>query len=340
MSAYRRIIVGAHDSPTSPVAETTAALLAKQLGAELILINVSDDTDAVHGNGDEVLRSAVERARALDIEARPEQRTGEAATSIVNAAADLRADLLVIGDHGMGPASRFSIGGIPSQVAHHSPIDILVVRSSDPEIGHHTYKKFLLATDGSLTAHQATRHGHALAQDLGAEVAVIYVGDELIGDIVLRDTAVRLGGDEMERIVAKGKPAAQISNHASDYDLVVVGNKGMTGSLRYIQQVVPNRVAHESPSDVLIVKTVSRSLFDLRPGEGGVVEIDGEKVAAYLHDDGTSYVLSARCQHMGCIVDWNSRAKTWDCPCHGSRYEYTGAIINGPTTKPLPPVEV
>ena len=322
------------------MAETTAALLAKQLGAELILIHVSDDSGGTHGRGDEILQSAVERARVLGVEAQAEHRTGEAATSIVAAAAELRADLLVIGDHGMGPASRFSVGGIPSQVAHHSPTDILVVRSSDPEIGPHTYEKFLLATDGSLTAHQATRHGHALAQDLGAEVALIYVGDELIGDIVLRDTAARLGGDEMERIVVKGKPAVQISNYASDYDLVVVGNKGMTGSLRYIQRVVPNRVAHEAPSDVLIAKTVSRSMFDLRPGEGAVVEVDGEKVAAYLHDDGTSYVLSARCQHMGCIVDWNSRAKTWDCPCHGSRYEYTGAIINGPTTKPLPPVEV
>ena len=339
MSAYRRLIVGADDSPTSPVAEATAARLAIQLEAELIIIHVNDDTEAA-GNGDEILRSAVERALALGVEAGAEQRTGEVATSIVAAAADLRADLLVIGDQGMGPASRFSIGGIPDQVAHHSPIDILVVRSSDPETAHHTYKRFLLAIDGSLTAHQATRHGHALAQDLGAEIALIYVGDELIGDIVLRDTAARLGGEGMERIVVKGNPAAQISKFASDHDLVVVGNKGMTGSLRYIQRVVPNRVAHEAPSDVLIAKTVSRSFFDLRPGEGAVVELDGEKVAAFLHEDGTTFALSARCQHMGCIVDWNSRAKTWDCPCHGSRYEYTGAIINGPTTKPLPPVEV
>ena len=113
----------------------------------------------------------------------------------------------------------------------------------------------------------------------------------------------------------------------------------MTGSRRYIQRAVPSRVAHEAGSDVLIVRTVSRSFFDLRPGEGAVVEVDGEKVAAYLHDDGTTYALSARCQHMGCIVDWNSRARTWDCPCHGSRYEYNGAIITGPTTKPLPPVQ-
>ena len=333
MSAYRRILVGAHGSPTSAVAEEVAARLAKQLGAELILINV-DET----GSGEDVLRAAADRARTLGAEVQTQHREGAVAESIVGAAAELHADLLVIGDHGMGPDSRFSLGGIPSQVAHHSPVDILVVRTSDPT-REHTYRRALLATDGSLTAHQATRHGYALAQALGAEVALIYVGDELIGDIVLRDTAARLDRDDIERIVVKGHPAVQISKHAGDHDLVVVGNKGMTGSRRYIQRAVPSRVAHEAGSDVLIVRTVSRSFFDLRPGEGAVVEVDGEKVAAYLHDDGTTYTLSARCQHMGCIVDWNSRARTWDCPCHGSRYEYSGAIINGPTTKPLPPAE-
>ena len=333
MSAYRRIIVGAHGSPTSAVAEEVAARLATQLGAELVLINV-DET----GSGEDVLRAAADRARTLGADAQTVHRDGAVAESIVAAAAELRADLLVIGDHGMGPDSRFSLGGIPSQVAHHSPVDILVVRTSDPT-REHAYRRALLATDGSLTAHQAARHGDALAQDLGAEVALIYVGDELIGDIVLRDTASRLDRDGIERIVINGNPAVQISKHAVDYDLVVVGNKGMTGSRRYIQRAVPSRVAHEAGSDVLIVRTVSRSFFDLRPGEGAVVEVDGEKVAAYLHDDGTTYTLSARCQHMGCIVDWNSRARTWDCPCHGSRYEYSGAIINGPTTKPLPPVQ-
>ena len=315
------------------MAEEVAARLATQLGAELILINV-DET----GSGEDVLRAAADRARTLGADAQTVHGDGAVAESIVAAAAELRADLLVIGDHGMGPDSRFSLGGIPSQVAHHSPVDILVVRTSDPT-REHAYRRALLATDGSLTAHQAARHGDALAQDLGAEVALIYVGDELIGDIVLRDTASRLDRDGIERIVINGNPAVQISKHAVDYDLVVVGNKGMTGSRRYIQRAVPSRVAHEAGSDVLIVRTVSRSFFDLRPGEGAVVEVDGEKVAAYLHDDGTTFALSARCQHMGCIVDWNSRARTWDCPCHGSRYEYSGAIITGPTTKPLPPVQ-
>ena len=337
MNSYRRILVGAHGSPTSAVAEETAARLAKQLGAELTLIHVGDDEVTT---GAHILREAVERARRVGIEAGAEHRNGEAATAIMAAAAELPADLLVIGDHGMGPANRFSLGGIPNQVAHHSPIDILVVRTAEPQIRQHTYGKILIATDGSLTAHQAARHGHALAQELGADVSLIYVGDALIGDIVLRDTAARLGGDEIERIAARGKPASQISRFAHDHDLLVVGNKGMTGSRRYIRRVVPHRVAHEAPSDVLIAKTVGRSFFDLRPGEGAVVEVEGEKVAAYVHDDGTTYMLSARCQHMGCIVGWNSRALTWDCPCHGSRYDYAGAIINGPTAKPLPPLRV
>ncbi len=315
------------------MAEEVAAQLAKQLEAELVLINV-DET----GSGADTLRAAADRARTLGVEAQTLHRQGAVAESIVAAAAELQADLLVIGNHGMGAESRFSLGGLPSQVAHHSPVDILVVRTSDPS-RKNTYSRILLATDGSLTAHQATRHGDALAQAIGAEVALVYVGDALIGDIVLRDTAARLDRDGIEQIVTKGNPAVQISRTAGDYDLVVVGNKGMTGSRRYIQRVVPSRVAHEAASDVLIVRTVSRSFFDLRPGEGAVVEVDGEKVAAYLDDDGTTFALSARCQHLGCIVDWNSRARTWDCPCHGSRYEFNGAIINGPTTKPLPPVQ-
>jgi nucleotide-binding universal stress UspA family protein len=316
------------------VAEQTAARLAKDLGAELILIHISDDLSAAT----EILQAAAGRAREIGVEVETAQRSGDVAESIMSAAAELLADLLVIGDHGMGSGSRFTIGGIPDQMAHDTPIDILVVRTAHPE-GRHTYRKVLIATDGSLTAHQASRHGHALAQALGAEVALIFVGDPLIGDIVLRDTAARLGGSEMERIVTKGNPGTQISKVARDHDLVVVGSKGMTGSRRFLQRVVPNRVAHEAQSDVLIAKTVGRQFFDLRPGEGAVVEVKGEKVAAYLHDDGATYMLSARCTHMGCVVGWNSRARTWDCPCHGSRYDYAGAVINGPAAKPLSPID-
>jgi nucleotide-binding universal stress UspA family protein/nitrite reductase/ring-hydroxylating ferredoxin subunit len=339
---YRKVLVGADGSATSAIAEQVAAELAARLRAQLVFVHVSDPGASESGDGQAILRSAVEGAAARGITAQTEHRTGEVATSIMAAASDLRADLLVIGDHGMGEASRFTLGGIPDRVAHFSPIDILVVRTSNPQTRRNTYAKVLIATDGSLTAHQAARRGYNLARALEAGVTLVYVGDEIIGDIVLRDTASRLGSDHIDRLIVKGNPGVRISRLAGSggHDLIVVGNKGMTGSRRYIRRVVPNRIAHEAPVDVLISKTVGRSLFDLRPGEGAVVEIEGEKVAAYVGDDGTFYTLSARCQHLGCTVGWNSRARTWDCPCHGSRYDSNGAVINGPTTKPLPPVQV
>ncbi|HJU81000.1 MAG TPA: universal stress protein [Acidimicrobiia bacterium] len=335
MSAYRRLLVGAHGTATSAVAEEVASRLANQLGAGLTLVHVGDDPVA----SAKILEEAVERARKSGVEAETVQHQGEIAQSIMTAATERLADLLVIGDHGIGSGSRFAMGGIPDQVAHNTPIDILVVRTSDPQNRPPSYRKVLIGTDGSLTAHQAARHGHALAEALGAAVSLMFVGDPLIGDIVLRDTSARLGGEKMNLIVAKGNPSAKISKAAGDHDLVVVGSKGMTGSRRYIQRVVPNRVAHDAPCDVLIAKTVGRQFFDLRPGEGAVVEVEGERVAAYLHEDGSTYLLSARCTHMGCVVGWNSRARTWDCPCHGSRYDYAGAVINGPAARPLPPLE-
>ncbi len=75
----------------------------------------------------------------------------------------------------------------------------------------------------------------------------------------------------------------------------------------------------------------------LAPGEGAVVSMDGEKVAASRDDDGKLHMVQAVCTHMGCVVHWNGAEKTWDCPCHGSRFMTDGAVINGPAIQALPP---
>ncbi len=75
--------------------------------------------------------------------------------------------------------------------------------------------------------------------------------------------------------------------------------------------------------------------IDIQPGEGKVVKIEGERVGAYRDEEGNFHLVNTTCPHMGCELNWNSAEKSWDCPCHGSRFTYKGEIIQGPAVKPL-----
>ncbi|TSD66440.1 FAD-dependent oxidoreductase [Inquilinus sp. KBS0705] len=79
----------------------------------------------------------------------------------------------------------------------------------------------------------------------------------------------------------------------------------------------------------------SDSLKSLQPGTGNVVEVDGKKVAAYRNEQGEVFALSPVCTHAGCIVKWNGEEKSWDCPCHGARYDIHGNVLTGPTVRSL-----
>jgi glycine/D-amino acid oxidase-like deaminating enzyme/nitrite reductase/ring-hydroxylating ferredoxin subunit len=79
-----------------------------------------------------------------------------------------------------------------------------------------------------------------------------------------------------------------------------------------------------------------KSLREVRRGSGKVIEVKGEKLAVYRDDRGATVKRSAVCTHMGCLVDWNEAERTWDCPCHGSRFKPDGAVIAGPAEAPLP----
>jgi nitrite reductase/ring-hydroxylating ferredoxin subunit len=76
---------------------------------------------------------------------------------------------------------------------------------------------------------------------------------------------------------------------------------------------------------------------ELAPGEGAIAELDGDRVAAFRDDDGRLHAVSARCTHMGCLVAWNTAERSWDCPCHGSRFDPDGNILQGPAVAPLEP---
>ena len=79
-----------------------------------------------------------------------------------------------------------------------------------------------------------------------------------------------------------------------------------------------------------------RSLRALKRGEGKILDIDGTRVAAYRDPTGAAIVRSAVCTHMGCAVAWNDAERTWDCPCHGSRFATDGSVVAGPAESPLP----
>jgi nitrite reductase/ring-hydroxylating ferredoxin subunit len=83
-----------------------------------------------------------------------------------------------------------------------------------------------------------------------------------------------------------------------------------------------------------------RDLSEVPLGEGRVVEIAGEKVAVYRGQDGEVQTVSPVCTHAACIVNWNAAEKTWDCPCHGSRFAADGRVLEGPAVKRLEPVQV
>jgi glycine/D-amino acid oxidase-like deaminating enzyme/nitrite reductase/ring-hydroxylating ferredoxin subunit len=71
-------------------------------------------------------------------------------------------------------------------------------------------------------------------------------------------------------------------------------------------------------------------------GEAELVKLDGRNYGAYKDDAGDYHLVGSECTHLKCIVKWNGDEKTWDCPCHGSRFTYMGLVLNGPANHPLP----
>ena len=343
---YRKLVVGTDGSVTATAARDAAIRLAKRFRAGLHVVCAYEPPRMNRRMAEDVIRRSLDAASRQKVESSGEIGQADPAEMILDAAERETADLIVVGNKGMGQATRFKLGSIPDRVAHFAPCDLLIVdttRSDRTKRADLGYKKLMAGTDGSPTASEAARKTFELAMLLRSSVTLVYVGDPVVGAITLEDTAKgRPEGVKVEPLVGQGEPADVLCQvaEAADIDLIVVGNKGMSGARRFLLGSVPNQVAHYAPTDVLIAKTVDRSVDDLAPGHGGVIDLEGEKLAVYKDEDGYLVALSPRCTHMGCTVDWNDADRTWDCPCHGSRYAVDGEVIQGPAAKALPTVHV
>lgn len=83
------------------------------------------------------------------------------------------------------------------------------------------------------------------------------------------------------------------------------------------------------------LQTSNANPEDLKKDEGTIIRIRGERKGAYRDTSGELHIVDTTCTHIGCEVEWNSGDRSWDCPCHGSRFSYTGEVIEGPAEKPL-----
>ncbi|MEX2584250.1 MAG: FAD-dependent oxidoreductase [Gemmatimonadota bacterium] len=89
----------------------------------------------------------------------------------------------------------------------------------------------------------------------------------------------------------------------------------------------------------LVLRSDADSVDEIAPGAGAVVRRGLKPVAVYRDAKGALHERSALCTHMQCVVRWNTRERSWDCPCHGSRFSPSGDVLTGPANHPLQPVE-
>lgn len=108
--------------------------------------------------------------------------------------------------------------------------------------------------------------------------------------------------------------------------------KPVTSAKNFIKENL--NVAKEFMADRISTPELEDTVT-LPPGAGEVVKFQGDRIAVYRDDDGQVFACSAVCTHMGCIVHWNGAEKSWDCPCHGSRFNYDGKVTQGPANKDL-----
>jgi nucleotide-binding universal stress UspA family protein/nitrite reductase/ring-hydroxylating ferredoxin subunit len=338
--AYRRILLATDGSATAETAEKIGIGLARSTKGSLTLVHAYEDP----AGAEAAVERAVRMAEDAGVKTQTVLSDDDPTSAVLEAAEDRNSDIIVIGSRGLFQEEQV-FGSVVRKVATHAPCDVLLTRARPdartlPEGA--PYRRMLIATDGSVTADRAARKGFALARRIDAEVTLLFVGHPKTGELVLEDTVATIAADaevEASTMIREGDAAQEIVSVAGTegFDLVVVGNRGLAGAKALILGSVPLHVAEFAPCDVLVTRTIAQSLDEIGKNEGGIVSVGDHKVAVYRDRKGNAHALTAKCTHMGCTVKWNPTERTWDCPCHGSRFSATGEVVNGPAAKPLAP---
>lgn len=161
-----------------------------------------------------------------------------------------------------------------------------------------------------------------LGRNPGGENVYIVTGDSgmglthgTLGGMIIRDL-----------ILGRDNPYAEL------YDPARKNVRGLPTFLKEQANVAAQYLDFFTGGDVA-------SAEQIPPGQGAVLREGMKKIACYRDASGVSHRMTAVCPHLGCIVHWDAAASTWDCPCHGSRFDSYGKVVNGPAISDLKPEE-
>ena len=273
---YDAVVVGTDGSPTSCRAVQRAALLGEALGAEVAVVTAyyrpsegevgpaseraSMPQESMVSSGYRAATDTAADAARFGQEVAPSAKVdivaveGNPAEVLIETAYRRGDALLVVGNQGMTGSQRFLLGSVPNKISHHAAGDVLITHtSSDTPVRPH--QRVLIGTDGSDTAKLAVDRGLSLAAALEAKVTLLSAGSRAEGVLEEAAEAAKKAGVDVTCVASSDEPADAIVSAAEDHDLVVVGNKGMTGAGRFLLGSVPNKVSHHVGADLLIVRT-------------------------------------------------------------------------------------
>jgi Rieske Fe-S protein len=108
--------------------------------------------------------------------------------------------------------------------------------------------------------------------------------------------------------------------------------KPVAGAAKFVEHGA--NVVSSFIADKLSVDKIA-SLVELNNDEARIVKYEGDTYAMYKDQGGVLHAISSNCSHINCTIAWNRAEKTWDCPCHGSRFNINGKVLTGPAVRDL-----
>jgi nucleotide-binding universal stress UspA family protein len=255
MGSYPQVLVGSDGSPDAVAAVGIGATVAAHLDVPMTIVRVGDDDERDRPAAQLLLADAAAVAAAAGATKVEARAVGGRPPDALLALADADPhQLVVIGSAGLAKATSRLVGSTSNRLAHHSRADVLFAKAPLPP----SWNFVALATDGSASSHRAVRHGLRVAEALGATPRLVTAArSQESGEQTLAAVAAGLGLDEQGvgcEVLVDSHPASAVARAGWKYELVVIGNRGMSGPGRLLGSIA-NTITHELRTNLLLVNT-------------------------------------------------------------------------------------